>query len=143
MSYFNTKQALIAKLLSVPITGITASEIAFENNNFDPAGKPIWIACYFIPATTEILGKTATSRDEQRGIFQVSVFVAINNQNYDNSQLIAVDEILSGFQYNSTSVYNQQEVYILSSSVTSGDQNESWFKRDISINYLTFSNRGN
>ena len=61
---------------------------------------------------------------------------------YDNAQLTAVDEILRGFQYNSSTVYNSQRVDILESTVTRGRENESWFRRDISINYLTFSNRG-
>ena len=88
------------------------------------------------------MGKAAIDRDERRGIFQVSVFVALNSDNYDDAQLIAVDEILSGFQYNSSTVYNTQQVDILESSINSAGDNESWFRRDISINYLTFSNRG-
>ena len=142
MSYLDTKQALITQLLATTITGISSTDIAFENKNFDPTNKDLWIACYFIPATSDIMGKTANSRDEQRGIFQVSVFVSLNNPAYDNAQLVAVDEVLAGFQYNSSTVYNDQQVDILESSVTSGGENESWFKRDISINYLTFSNRG-
>ena len=129
MSYFKTKQALLTKLLSVPITGITADDISFENKTFDPKGKSIWLACYFIPATSESLGKTIDSSDEQRGIFQVSVFVAL-------------DAILTEFRYNSVLPFDDIEVYISTSTVNNGIENESWFKRDISINYLTFSNRG-
>ena len=142
MSYLDTKQALITRLLATSITGITSDDIAFENNNFNPTNKTLWLAAYFIPATSEAMGKAAIDRDERRGIFQVSVFVALNSDNYDNAQLIAVDEILSGFQYNSSTVYNAQQVDILESSINSAGDNESWFRRDISINYLTFSNRG-
>ena len=141
MSYLDTKQALITKLLAASITGITSQDIAFENNNFDPANKPLWLACYFIPATSDMMGKTTSDRDEQRGIFQVSVFVALDNLDYDNAQLLAVDEVLAEFRYNSAVVYNGQQVDILESSVTNGTENESWFKRDISINYLTFTSR--
>ena len=142
MSYLDTKQALLTQLLATSITGITGQDIAFENKNFDPKNKAIWLACYFIPATSDMMGKTTSDRDERRGVFQVSVFVALDNLDYDNAQLVAVDEILAGFQYNSSTVYNTQQVDILESTVTSGGENESWFKRDISINYLTFSNRG-
>ena len=142
MSYLDTKQALITQLLAASVTGITSADIAFENNNFDPANKSLWLAAYFIPATSEAMGKTTSDRDERRGIFQVSVFVALNSVNYDNNQLIAIDEILAGFQYNSSTVYNAQQVDILESTVNNGGNNESWFRRDISINYLTFSNRG-
>ena len=142
MSYLDTKQALITQLLATQITGSTGQDIAFENKNFNPANKSLWLACYFIPATSDMMGKTTTDKDEQRGIFQVSVFVSLNNKQYDDAQLAAVDEVLSGFRYNTSVVYNGQQVDILESSVTSGGENESWFKRDISINYLTFSNRG-
>ena len=142
MSYLDTKQALLTQLLATSITGINGQDIAFENKNFDPANKSLWLAAYFIPATSEMMGKTTTDKDERRGIFQVSVFVALDNNDYDNAQLTAVDEILAGFQYNSSTVYNAQQVDILESTVNSGGENEAWFKRDISINYLTFSNRG-
>tara|TARA_R110000796_G_scaffold3362_1_gene13191 strand:- start:3 stop:431 length:429 start_codon:yes stop_codon:yes gene_type:complete len=141
MSYLKTKQALITQLLATPITGITGADIAFENNDFNPTGKSLWLACYFIPATSETLGKTTASSDEQRGIFQVSVFVALNSINYDNAQLTAIDEILSGFLYNTNIVYNVQKVDILTSEVNNGSESEAWFQRDISINYLTFSER--
>ena len=141
MSYLKTKQALITQLLATPITGITSADIAFENNDFNPTGKSLWLACYFIPATSETLGKTTASSDEQRGIFQVSVFVALNSINYDNAQLTAIDEILSGFLYNTNIVYNVQKVDILTSEVNNGSQSEAWYQRDISINYLTFSER--
>lgn len=141
MSYFESKQALLTKLLSTSITGVTANDISFENKNFDPIGKSIWLACYYIPATSESLGKTEQSSDEQRGIFQVSVFVSLNSDNYDNLQLQAVDDILTGFRYNSSEVYNNTRVDILSSTVNNGTENEAFFKRDVSINYLTFNTR--
>ena len=141
MSYYKTKQALITQLVGASIAGITSADIAFENKDFDPSGKSIWLSCYFIPATSEMMGKTSTSGNEDRGIFQVSVFVALNNNDYDNAQLQAVDSILSSFQYNSSTVYNGQKVSILSATVNNGTENESWFKRDVSINYLTFSTR--
>ena len=141
MSYLDTKQALITKLLSTPITGIGSFDIAFENNDFDPTSKSKYIAAYFIPATSESTGKELAAIQEQRGIFQVSVFVALNNSSANNAQLTAIDEILAGFQYNSSTVYNAQQVDILETTINSGSENESWFRRDISINYLTFSNR--
>jgi len=141
MSYFKTKQALITQLLGASIPNITSSDIAFENKDFDPANKSLWLACYFIPATADSMGKTSASSDEQRGVFQVSVFTSLNNNDYDNAQLQTIDSVLSAFQYNSSTVYNNQKVDILESTVNNGTENESWFKRDISINYLTFSTR--
>lgn len=147
MSYYKTKQALITQLLAasipnivMPSAGVTG-DLAIENQDFDPSGKSVWLSCYFIPATSGIMGKTSTSRNEDRGIFQVSVFVALNSNDYDNTQLQTIDSVLSAFQYNSFTVYNDQKVSILDSTVNNGTENESWFKRDLSINYLTFSIR--
>ena len=139
MSYLDTKQALITKLLSTPITGIGSFDIAFENNDFDPTSKSKYIAAYFIPATSESTGKELAAIQEQRGIFQVTVFIKLNSGNYDNDQLQIIDDILAGFQYNSVAVYNAQTVQILESTVNSGSENESWFKRDVSIDYLTIT----
>jgi len=141
MSYYNTKQALLTQLLGASIPNITSSDIMFENKDFDPKGKSLWLACYFIPATSEMMGKSTTSSNEDRGVWQISVFVSLNNDNYDNIQLQTVDSVLSVFQYNSQTVYNSQAVDILDSTVNNGTENESWFKRDISINYLTYSTR--
>lgn len=142
MSYLDTKQALITQFLATSITGLTANDIAYQNKFFDPTNKPLWVALYFIPATSEMMGKATVDKNEDRGIFQVSVFVSLDNPEYDNAQLTAIDEILSGFQYNSNTVYNAQQVDILNCTVNQGAESESWFQRDISINYLTFSNRG-
>jgi len=141
MSYLDTRQALMTQLSSASIPDISIEDIAVEGEFFDPAGKDLWIAAYFIPATSEIMGKTLGSGNEDRGIFQISVFVPLNSGMYDTRQLQTIDSVLYGFQYNSTTVYNGQTVQILESAVNSGLENESWFKRDISINYLTFSNR--
>ena len=142
MSYLNTKQALITQFLAASVTGLTVNDIAYQNKFFDPANRELWVALYFIPATSQMMGKSTADKNEDRGIFQVSVFVSLDNPEYDNAQLTAIDQILTGFQYNSSTVYNGQQVDILDSTVNQGADSESWFQSDISINYLTFSNRG-
>ena len=141
MSFFNTKQALLTQLINNLPTGLTTADIAFENKNFNPANKPLWLAAYFIPATNDVLGKSAESGNEDRGVFQVSVFVSLNNEDYDNTQLQAIDQLMASFKYNTQMVYTTQTVQALSSTVNNGTENESWFKRDLSVNYLTFSTR--
>lgn len=139
MSYIDTKKALIQQLYT---SGISPNDIAFENKNFDPSGKTLWYAAYFIPATTEDLGKTPNSADESRGIFQVSVFIELNSVTFDDDQLTAIDNVLSVFKYNTQTVYNSQTVNISNSTVNNGVETEAWFQRDISVNYFTFTNRG-
>jgi hypothetical protein len=139
MSLLDTKQALIKKLTDAAV--VPNSSIAFENKTFDPKNKAKWLAVYFIPASEESTGKSLASGNEQRGIFQVSVFVKKNSKDFDNTQLTLVDAIKSAFQYSTSSVYNGQQIDILESTVNQGTENESWFKRDVSINYLTFSEK--
>ena len=137
MSYFDTRQALIQRLINTSITGITAADISYENSDFDPKGKSKFIAGYFIPATSETTGKELAAIQERRGIFQISVYVKLDSGKSDTAQLQMIDDILSGFAYGSVEVYNGQTINILESTVNSGSENEAWFKRDISINYLT------
>ncbi|HHZ68951.1 MAG TPA: hypothetical protein EYN54_01395 [Methylococcaceae bacterium] len=141
MSYLNTKQACITHLINNLPSGLTTADIAFENRKFDPSGKDLWLAAYFIPASTEMMGKSATDKDEQRGIFQISVFVSLNSEEFDNAQLTAIDELISAFKYNTQMVYNTQTVTTLESTVNTGSESEAWYQRDVSINYLTFSSR--
>lgn len=136
MSYLDTKQALITKLLATSITGITTADIAFENNSFNPKGKTKYIGAYFIPATSETTGKELSAPQEQRGIFQVTVYIKLNGGTYINEQLQIIDDLLTGFAYSSTAAYNGKTVKILESTVNSGSENEAWYKRDVSINYL-------
>jgi len=141
MSYLDTKQAFITYLLANLPTGVTSDDVAFENHKFDPSNKPLWLAAYFIPASSEMMGKSISDKDEQRGIFQISVFVAINDNEFDNTQLQAIDELLSKFKPTQKLVYNTQNIEVLNSDVNQGSESEAWFQRDISINYLTISER--
>ena len=137
MSYLKVKKALLTQLL----TAVSVNDLALENKKFDPSNKSLWYAAYFLPISSDTMGKTSASSDEQRGIFQVSVFIDINRFDYDDSELQAIDNILSTFTYNTSLVYNGQKVDILNSDVNSGSESEAWYQRDISINYLTFSER--
>lgn len=141
MSYLDTKQALIQQLLTATSALFTVNDVAYENNVFDPSNKTAWLESFFIPATSEATSKDSNTTYDDRGIFQVSVFVKLNSGNYDNNQLQIVDDILRVFKSNSSIVYNNQVVDILDSTVNNGLSSESWFKRDISINYFTFSER--
>ena len=141
MSYFKTKRAMTTHLLANLPTGLTGDDLAFENHKFVPANKPLWLAAYFIPVSTESVGKTDASSDENRGIFQVSVFVKLNSDQFDEVQLKAIDELIIAFRYNTQATFDSQTVQILESTVNNGSESESWYQRDISIGYLTFSTR--
>ena len=139
MSYFNLQQALLSKLINSGI--LDNSNIAFENQSFDPTGKTQWVSVTIIPATEEALGKTGESSNQREGIFQISVYVQKDSDQFANEQLELIDSILTEFSYNSIETFGSQTVTILESEVTTGRTVESWYVRDISINYLLFSAR--
>ncbi len=137
MSLLDTRNALVTQLLTL----VNTNDLAVENSVFKDTNKDVWYSMAFIPASSETTGKTLASSDEDRGIFQVSVMVQINSGNKDLLQLQAMDDIKSGFLYSTSLVYNGQQVDILEADSNQGSENDAWFKRDLSINYLTFSER--
>lgn len=142
MSQLDTKQAFISHLLNNLPSGVSVSDVAFENKKFNPKNKSLWLAAYYIPATSEMMGKSTSDKDEERGLYQVSVFVPLNSNNCDNTQLQAIDELKAAFRYNTQIVYNDQTISILSSETNAGVESEAWLQRDLTINFLTFTNRG-
>jgi hypothetical protein len=141
MSYLDTRQALVTQFLATSVTGLTVADIGYDSF-FKPANKTLWVMVSVIPASSEAMAKTTSDRNEDRGTFQVSVFIPVKTKDKDIVSATAVDEIRTGFQYNSSTVYNGQQVDILDITVNQGRVTEAWFQTDISINYLTFSNRG-
>ena len=143
MSDTNTLKALRALLLSTAITGVTSAEISFIDppEAFDPANKDLWIKEDFLPASSESTGKTKASSNEDRGIYQLTVYVPLLKGDYGTSLSTAVDEIKAGFFYGETTAHLTQNVDILEANANGIETNDAWSRRVISINYLTFSNK--
>ncbi|URC15387.1 tail protein [Paraglaciecola Antarctic JLT virus 2] len=137
MSYLDTKQALLTKLLATSITGITTADIDFENSDLIPFSKTKYLSASFLPASSDTTGKELNARQERRGIFQVSIFIKLNGGSYDNDQLQIVDDLEVGFAYGSTATYNEKTVSILESSINNGRESGAWYQRDFSVVYLT------
>ena len=142
MSKLNIKQAFLSHLLSNLPTGITANDIAFENKKFKPKNKDAWLAVYMPANDKDPLGKTSSDFDDNRGFYQISVFIPINSNDFDNTQLQIIDELEQAFSYNTELVYNGQKVYITESQTTAGTESEAWFQRDLTLNYFSLSERG-
>lgn len=136
MSYIDTRNALFTGALS----GLSVP-VAMPNIKFKPDGLDAWVALYFIPATSQSLGKTQESGDERRGLLQVSIYIKADSVTYDNQQLQIIDELTSIFWDGSVLVSNEQKVYILDSTANEGSVNGSYFKRDLTINYVTTTQR--
>ena len=123
------------------ITGVKAAiptiPLAYENKTFDPSGVDVFASLHYIPATVEALGKQKPSRDDVRGIFQVSIFVKLNAIDYDNRQLQIAEDLKQTFFVGAT----VGEAFIESAELGQGTQDEGWFKRDLSINYISYQTR--
>jgi hypothetical protein len=137
MSYLNTKHALVTQLLTV----VNQSDVDLGNKNFDPQGKESWYAVYLNSSTSESTGKTLDSSEQRFGFFQVSVFTSQNMSNWDNLLLEKVDLVQSAFKNTSSVSYGGQVVDILETDVTDPRKDDSWYRKDMTINYLTFSER--
>ena len=110
--------------------------LAYQNKSFKPEGRPVWGALYLLPTTSESLGKTVLSSDDDRGIFQISVFTRENQ--FDTVLLDTLDEIKALF-YNGVIIDN---VSILDVTVGNADTSNGYHSRAISINYSTYTSRG-
>ena len=134
MSQLSIRNALLQAVIDN-----TSLQVVYENSGFDPVGLDSFVSVHFIPATSEPMGKTQASSDEERGIFQISVFIKMNpdDDGSDTEQLQIIDDFKTVFFYSAQfSGVNINEV-----TVNNGFPVESWYKRDISINYMAFSTR--
>ena len=143
MSDLKILQSLRTLLQTASITGVTNDDISYIDapNVFDPAGKSLWLEEGFIPASSESTGKTKASSDEDRGVYQISIYTPMFSGDFGVSLSTAIDEIKAVFFNGASSVYNTQKVDILEVVAQGVSNNDAWKRRVISINYLTFSTR--
>ena len=122
-------------LLNQLITSFTDIEILYENRNKIPKGDE-FLEVFFIPAVNDSTGKSVSSTQDE-GIFQVTI--AVKKGDYDNRQLELVDRVYQAFSINSTLSYNGTYVDVTEYSTNAGRESDGFYKRDVSIGYLTFS----
>lgn len=137
MSQLSIRNSLLAQVQST-LNPFVGDNIVYENSNFDPKGLDAWCSFHFVPVTSESMGKSAISSDDERGFVQVSVYVKTNALNFDNEQLTIIDELKKVFFYGAII----GETNILEVTLNNGFTVESWFKRDLTINYLSYQSRG-
>lgn len=129
MSQLHIRDTLISLVQAV------GYPVAYENSDFSPEGHQAWLAVHFMPTTSESL---STSADDERGVFQVSVFTKRNSGNFDTEQLRIIDELKRVFYTGA----NSDGVTILDVSTNAGQPSNGWYQRDLSIEYSSYINRG-
>ena len=131
-------QLAIRDALLGPLITANIAPIAYENGKFDPAALTEFLAVYYIPATSESMGKTSASSDDEQGIFRVSVFIASNAATYDNRQLAIVDLIKQVYYFGVI----MSNVHIGNVTVDDAQTDGAYFRRDVYINYTSYVTRG-
>lgn len=143
MSRFKTSEALMEQLLNNLPTGVVDADVARKNQNppFEPKGKEIWLDANAIEATSETNGKGFDDSDSQRGFFQIDIRVPATSYLNDSQLSFTVDELASAFRFGTSLVYNGQTVSIQDSTSPQSQPDGEWYRRMITINYLTISTR--
>jgi hypothetical protein len=137
MSQLQIRNDLLAQAISTIKTGL-GLDLAYENKDFNPDGLDAWCSFHFVPATSESLGKGGSSCDDERGFIQISAHVKTNALDYDNHQLAIIDEVKKSF-YNSATIGSTT---ILEVTTNNGYIVDSFYRRDITINYTSYQQRG-
>ena len=137
MSSITLRDSLANGVLSALPSFHPEDDISYENKEFNAGGLERFVALFYIPATVEALGKSKPSADDWRGVFQVSIFVKLNAIDYDNQQLQIADDLKSTFFVGAT----VGEAFIESAELNQGTIEDGWFKRDLSINYISYQTR--
>ena len=133
MSSITLRDSLLTGVKGV----VPIGNIATENTKFNPNALNYFVAVFYMPSTVEPLGKQKPSRDDWRGVFQVSIFVKLNAIDYDNQQLQIADDLKSTFFVGAT----VGDAFIESAELNQGSTEDGWFKRDLSINYISYQTR--
>lgn len=141
MSDYNILQALRGVYATASTTTSTNTSYIDPPESFSPYGQSLWFDEMFIPATSESLGKTKQSSDSDRGIYQITVYTPTDVGDYGKSMSDAVSAIKAVFYNGVSNVYQGQKVDIIEVTAQGQSENESWVRRVISINYLTFTTR--
>lgn len=137
-SLLDIRTTLITKAIEIinQYNTDNSSNVGFTSDNdkaFDPSPYEQYVAFFYIPAANEQVGKKG-SPDEDEGIAQISVYVESQSGKYDLDQLKIVDAVRSGFRDAELNGISISDI-----NVNGGRSEESWFVRDISVNWYKLS----
>lgn len=131
--------ALITRLTSATIAYIDQSDIAYDNNDFDPKDKDAWLASHFMPVERGDSSKTFGSAEDS-GIFQIDIYIPLNDKTggvkqYNLRALEILEDVLQAFPQNDTITYNTTKVEIENSTFAAPLPSESWYQIPVTVNY--------
>lgn len=138
MSHLDIRNSLQSKLATT-LAPFVGANIAYENKDFNSEGLNSYCGIMFRSPVSDSCGKTKLSSDDEIGFIQVSVFVRLNADDYDNFQYAVIAGVKQDFYFGATvDNVNIHEVTL------SGDGRivDAWYVRDLTINWSSFQGRG-
>ena len=138
MSHLDIRNSLQNKLVTT-LAPFVGSNIAYENKDFKSEGLSSFCKFMFRSPVSDSCGKSIASSDEEIGFIQVSIFVRLNADDYDNFQYAVIAGIKQDFYFGAkVDDVNIHEVTM------SGDGRrvDAWYVRDLTINWSSFQSRG-
>jgi len=143
MSRDNTEKALYQHLIDNLPTGVSVADVAWKNPEepFEPANRQMWIEPAVIESSSNTTGKAKSDSDIQKGYMQIDVYVPTKSSTYDAALTTAIDEISSAFKFGTELVYNNQKVSIQSNNSPNSEEDGPYYRRVITIKFLTVSTR--
>ena len=137
MSQLSIRNTLLTQVIATVTTGL-GLQLSYENSDFDPEWLDEYCSFHFRPATSDPMGKSVASSDEEIGFIQISVYVKLNASDYDSGQLAIIDAIKKDFYFGvKLGDVNEQGVTTNNGTITQG-----YFKRDVTVNYSSYQGRG-
>ena len=137
MSQLQIRNTLLTEIVAT-LSPLVGNNIAYENKDFDTTGVDTWCSTHFNPAASDSCGKSSASSDDEIGFMQVSVFVRLNADDYDNEQYTIIDELKKVFYFG----VKVGDVSIHEVTLNNGIIVDAWYKKDLTINYSSFQSRG-
>lgn len=112
----------------------------FENEAFDPMGKPLWYAFHFLPNSPEVATLGSGGQDNFTGIVQVDINLPKDKGKSGLAQIMTALRL--GFTAGTRSIHDSANVIIKSCGRSgNGSPFESWFRYHVTIQWECFLNR--
>jgi len=134
MSYYDIHKALTQSIIDLNV----GLPIAHENVDFNSSGASEFISVNTLMGDQDPI--TKSDLDTVTGIYQISIYTKSGTS--VKTMLNATDSIMSYYIHNLKLTSNSQEIVVISTSSTSGRNDDDWFINDISVTFKSDIQRG-
>lgn len=136
MAEADTQGALLEAVLTFLTGGspsMAATDIAWENVNFDPAGKAVWARVTFAPNQPQVVTLGGQGFDRGNGFVQVDISIPIGTG--DAVLRSWFEAARAYFIAGRVFTQNSQSAIVISCGESPGRKVDNWFRKSITIFY--------